>query len=86
MQPTSATLAVRVTLPVQAASDGRRRRADDIEDADLAVVGPELAAEIGRRHGSPVEMVHLNRGIFDEASISVITSLFEPATAQRGHL
>ena len=36
--------------------------------------GQELATEIGRRHGSPVEMVHLNRGIFDEASISVITS------------
>ena len=36
--------------------------------------GQELAAEVGRRHGSPVEMMHLNRGIFDEASISVITS------------
>jgi len=33
-----------------------------------------LAEEVGRRHGSPVEMLHLNRGIFDEASISVITS------------
>jgi uncharacterized protein YcbX len=41
---------------------------------DLAMLGPDLAAEIGRRHGSPVEMVHLNRGIFDEASVSVITS------------
>jgi len=38
------------------------------------MLGPELAAEIGRRHGAPVEMVHLNRGIFDEASISLITS------------
>ena len=36
--------------------------------------GQELAREVGRRHGSPVEMTHLNRGIFDEASISVITS------------
>jgi uncharacterized protein len=34
-----------------------------------------LAAEVGRRHGSPVEMMHLSRGIFDEASISVITSV-----------
>lgn len=42
--------------------------------AELAVFGPDLAAEVGRRHGSPVEMVHLNRGIFDEASISAITS------------
>jgi uncharacterized protein YcbX len=44
------------------------------EGEDLAVFGQELAAEIGRRHGSPVEMMHLNRGVFDEASISVITS------------
>ena len=41
---------------------------------ELAVFGQELATEVGRLHGSPVEMVHLNRGIFDEASISVITS------------
>lgn len=44
------------------------------EGKELAVFGQELATEVGRRHGSPVEMVHLNRGIFDEASISVITS------------
>jgi uncharacterized protein YcbX len=44
------------------------------EGQELAVFGPELAAEVGRRHGSPVEMMHLNRGIFDEASISVIAS------------
>ena len=41
---------------------------------ELAVFGQELATEVGRRHGSPVEMMHLDRGIFDEASISVITS------------
>jgi len=41
---------------------------------ELAVFGPELAAEIGRRHGSTVEMMHLDRGIFDEAPISLITS------------
>ena len=40
----------------------------------LPTFSPELAAEISRRHGSPVEMTHLNRGIFDEASISVIAS------------
>ncbi len=44
------------------------------EGAELAIFGPELAAEVSRRHGSPVEMMHLSRGIFDEASISVITS------------
>jgi hypothetical protein len=44
------------------------------EGEELALFGQELAEEVGRRHGSPVEMTHLNRGIFDEASISVITS------------
>jgi MOSC domain-containing protein len=41
---------------------------------ELATFGHDLANEVGRRHGSRVEMMHLNRGIFDEASISVITS------------
>ena len=41
---------------------------------ELTLFGPELAAEVSRRHGSPVEMMHLNRGIFDEVSISAITS------------
>ena len=41
---------------------------------ELPAFGQELATEVGRRHGSPVEMMHLSRGIFDEASISVITS------------
>jgi uncharacterized protein YcbX len=41
---------------------------------ELAVFGHELAQEIGLRHGSSVEMMHLHRGIFDEASISVIAA------------
>jgi hypothetical protein len=44
------------------------------EGEELAVFGPELAADVGRRYGSPVEMEHLDRGIFDEANLSVITS------------
>lgn len=44
------------------------------EGQELPIFGQELATEICRRHGSPVEMMHLNRGIFDEASISVIAS------------
>jgi uncharacterized protein YcbX len=44
------------------------------EGEELAVFSQELAAQVGGRHGSPVEMMYLNRGIFDEASISVITS------------
>jgi uncharacterized protein YcbX len=44
------------------------------EGRQLAMFGPELATDVGNRHGSPVEMMYLDRGIFDEASISVITS------------
>jgi uncharacterized protein YcbX len=40
----------------------------------LGLFGPELAEEIGGRHGSAVEMTYVNRGIFDEASVSLITS------------
>jgi len=39
---------------------------------EMPVFGEELAAEVGRRYGAPVEMVQLRHGIFDEASISVI--------------
>jgi len=38
----------------------------------MPAFGEELAAEVGRRHGAPVEMMRLDRGIFDEATISVI--------------
>jgi len=41
---------------------------------ELPVFGEELAAEIGRRYGAPVQMMQLKHGIFDEASISVIAS------------
>jgi hypothetical protein len=41
---------------------------------ELAVFGEELSAEIQRRHGAPVEMMHLQSGIFDEANVSVITT------------
>jgi uncharacterized protein len=39
---------------------------------EMPVFGEELAAEVGRRYGAPVQMMQLNHGIFDEASISVI--------------
>lgn len=41
---------------------------------EMPVFGGDLAAEIGRRHGAPVQMMQLKHGIFDEASISVIVS------------
>jgi len=39
---------------------------------DLAVFGEDLAAEVGRRHGAPVQMMQMSHGIFDEACISII--------------
>ena len=61
------------------------RRDDDAQGAlpthvrtpdgeELAVFGEDLAADVGRRFGTPVQMTQLNHGIFDEASISVIAS------------
>ena len=41
---------------------------------EMPVFGEDLATEVGRRYGSPVQMMHLKNGIFDDASISVIAS------------
>jgi uncharacterized protein YcbX len=41
---------------------------------DLPVFGEDLATEVGRRYGAPVQMMQLRQGIFDEASLSVIAS------------
>src|SRR5882724_2401250 len=41
---------------------------------ELPVFGEDLATEVGRRHGAPVQMMQLRHGIFDEASLSVIAS------------
>jgi len=41
---------------------------------EMPVFGEDLAKEVGGRYGSPVQMMQLNHGIFDEASISVIAS------------
>jgi uncharacterized protein YcbX len=42
------------------------------DDDEMPVFGEDLATEVGRRYGAPVQMMQLNHGIFDEASISVI--------------
>ena len=39
----------------------------------LQLQSAELDAEVGERFGSPVELMHLKHGIFDEAAISVIS-------------
>lgn len=44
------------------------------EGEEMPVLGEALAAEVGRRYGAPVQMMRLKHGIFDDASISVITS------------
>jgi uncharacterized protein YcbX len=41
---------------------------------EVPAFGEELAKEVGRRYGTPVQMMQLRHGIFDEASISVIAS------------
>lgn len=41
---------------------------------EMPVFGQDLAAEIERRHGAPVQMMHLRAGIFDDATISLITT------------
>ena len=44
------------------------------DGVEMPVFGEDLAKEVGRRYGAPVEMMQLRHGIFDEASISVIAS------------
>jgi uncharacterized protein YcbX len=44
------------------------------EGEELPLFGEALAADVGRRLGAPVQMMHLRHGIFDETSISVIAS------------
>jgi uncharacterized protein YcbX len=39
---------------------------------EMPVFGEDLATEVGRRCGAPVQMMQLRNGIFDEATISVI--------------
>jgi uncharacterized protein YcbX len=44
------------------------------DGVEMAVFGDELAAEVERRYGAPVEMMQMKHGIFDDASISLIAS------------
>ena len=41
---------------------------------ETPVFGADLADEVARSYGSPVEMMQLKHGIFDDASISIIAS------------
>jgi len=42
------------------------------EGEEMPVFGEELAVEVGRRYGAPVEMMQMKHGVFDDACISVI--------------
>jgi uncharacterized protein YcbX len=44
------------------------------EGEEMPLLGEALASEIGRRYGAPVQMMQLKHGVFDEASISVIST------------
>ena len=44
------------------------------EGEETPVFGEAVAADVGRRCGAPVQMMHFKHGIFDEASLSVIAS------------
>ena len=41
---------------------------------EMPVFGDDLAAEIARRYGAPVQMMQLKNGIFDDACVSVIAA------------
>lgn len=41
---------------------------------EMPVFEEDLAQDVGRRHGAPVQMMQLRHGIFDDACISVIAS------------
>src|SRR5580700_5389363 len=40
----------------------------------MPIFGEDLATDVGRRYGAPVQMMRLKHGIFDEANISVIAT------------
>jgi uncharacterized protein YcbX len=44
------------------------------EGEEMLLFGEEVAKEVGRRNGTPVQMMQLRHGIFDEACVSVIAS------------
>jgi uncharacterized protein YcbX len=44
------------------------------EGVDMPIFGDALAEEIARRHGAPLQMMHMKHGIFDDGSLSVIAA------------
>ena len=59
----------------------RDRSLDDLpshvrtpDGVELPIFSDDLAADVTRRHGSPVKMMHIRHGVFDDAPVSVIAS------------
>src|SRR5579872_2422926 len=44
------------------------------DGAEMPIFSDDLAAEVERRYGAPVQMMRMKHGIFDDASISVIAT------------
>lgn len=55
-------------------ADGLPTHVRTPEGVDMPIFGDELANEIQRRHGKPVQMMHMKHGIFDDGSVSVIAA------------
>jgi len=60
--------------PVRLSADELPSHVRTPSGAELPVLGDELAADIARRLGAPVEMMHMRQGVFDDASLSVIAT------------
>lgn len=58
--------------PAGAPPDAHPTHVRTPEGAELPILGDALAAEIARRLGAPVEMMHFKHGVQDEAHVSVI--------------
>src|SRR5262249_1365322 len=72
--PPATTLEV-LLFPQHANADGEPPSHICTPDGkELPTFSEQLANEVGSRHGSPVEMMQMKHGIFDDASISVIAS------------
>ncbi len=57
-----------------AGADGVATHVRTPDGRELAVRSEELAAEIARLHGKPVQMMRLDHGIFDETPLSLIAT------------
>ena len=67
--------------PVRRGADALPTHVRTPEGDELELFGPALAEDVGGRFGAALEMTHLDRGIFDEASVSAITAATVDAIA-----